>query len=210
MGKQPGTSVYVSYKHDGQSKAVVEQLQAACESRGIELRRDTTSIGYKGSIRQYMDELGAGGCVIVVLSDAYLESQYCMYELLEVEKNREFHDRVFPVVLRGTAIHRPVDRVKFIKHWEHEVKALNPAIRDIETGAHLQNLHEDLDLYADIRRAIDGLMGILADMNTLTEDVHRATDFEALLEQVEARLGRRTHPAAVDPRCRPGSMPSGS
>jgi hypothetical protein len=181
-------SVYVSYRHQGESQAVVEGLRAACQARGIELITDTGTIRYKDPIRRYMQDLGAGRCVIVVLSDGYLESPNCMFELLEVEKNREFHQRVFPIVLRGTRIYDPEDRLDFIQHWQDKTDALNTKVRGLKSLANLDRVQRDLSLYADIRRAIDGLMDTLADMYTPNEDAHRDTDFEALLDAVEAHL----------------------
>jgi hypothetical protein len=47
-----------------------------------------------------------------------------------------------------------------------------------------RSLNAALDDYADFRRLIDELLDILADMNTLTEDIHVGTDFEALLDRI--------------------------
>jgi len=87
MGNPALSSVYVSYKHEAESDAVVERLTQACEARGIALIVDKRALRYKDSIGDFMREIGAGGCVIVVLGDSYLTSGYCMFELLEIEKN---------------------------------------------------------------------------------------------------------------------------
>jgi TIR domain-containing protein len=87
------SSVYVSYKHEGESKDVVECLKLACEARKIKLTIDQNALRYGESIRGFMRQLGAGKCVIVVLSDGYLKSENCMFELLEIEKNRDIRQR---------------------------------------------------------------------------------------------------------------------
>jgi hypothetical protein len=45
-------------------------------------------------------------------------------------------------------------------------------------------LRKDLDGYAECRRLIVELQSILADMNSLTEEVHLGTDFAALLDRI--------------------------
>ncbi|HCZ15132.1 MAG TPA: hypothetical protein DHV85_11150 [Candidatus Accumulibacter sp.] len=88
-------SVYVSYawKEEEQNR-LVDKLENACAARGIELRCDKTSIGYGDSIRQFMDEIGAGRHVVLVLSEAYFKSDYCMYELRQIYENKAFRQRV--------------------------------------------------------------------------------------------------------------------
>ncbi len=184
MSKEGAPSVFVSYAWEAEDQtALVDQLEKACEERGVNLLRDTKRITYKGSIRQFMNELGAAHYVVVVLSDPYLKSEFCMYELLEIDKNKQFHKRVYPIVLPDAKIHRSSDRLDYRNFWEQEKKVLEKKTKDggLEN---IDTVYEDINLYADIRRRIDKLMGILADMNTLTQDTHRDTDFDALLSRV--------------------------
>jgi internalin A len=81
MSVSPGSSVYVSYPwKTADAPAMVDILQAVCEKNGIELRRDRDRISYGDSISKYMQELGAGGAIMVLVSEDYLKSPYCMYE----------------------------------------------------------------------------------------------------------------------------------
>ena len=45
--------------------------------------------------------------------------------------------------------------------------------------------HDELKDYDSFCQLIDDLQAVLADMNTLTEDVHVSTDFEALLDRIK-------------------------
>jgi hypothetical protein len=53
---------------------------------------------------------------------------------------------------------------------------------------HLEGIREELDLYEDIRNTIGRIMNVLGDMNTLTPQTHRGTDFEQLYTQLAAAL----------------------
>jgi hypothetical protein len=53
---------------------------------------------------------------------------------------------------------------------------------------HLEGIRDDLDLYEDIRNTIGRIMSVLADMNTLTPEMHRGTDFEQLYTQLAKAL----------------------
>ncbi len=178
-------SVYVSYSwREEEQTRLVEKLKKACQKRGIELIRDKNQIGYGNSIRTYMDELAAGDHIVLVLSEAYFRSEYCMYELREIYKNRDFRKRVYPIVLEGTPFHKPIERVPYLKYWEDETANLQAGLETLRDPKYTINLRKSLDDYADFHRLMDELQAILSDMNTLTEGIHVGTDFEALLNQL--------------------------
>ncbi len=178
-------SVYVSYawKEEEQNR-LVDKLGEACAARGIELRRDKTSIAYGDSIRRFMDEIGTGGHVVLVLSDAYFKSEYCMYELRQIYDNKDFRQRVNPIVLSGTPFHKPKDHIPYVKYWEQEIADLQAGLNELSDQKYTLELRKDLDGYAECRRLIVELQSTLADMNTLTEEVHVGTDFAALLDRI--------------------------
>lgn len=182
-------SVYVSYAwREEEQNRLVDRLGEACRARGIELVRDTEHIGYGQSIRAFMDKLAQAEHIVLVLSDAYFRSDYCMYELCGIHQDRHFADfrkRVYPIILRGTHLYKPVERIQFVKHWIAEAKQLEQELNGLEDCKHTLELRRSLEDYADFHRLIDKLMNVLADMNSLTEDVHRDTDFAALLDRIK-------------------------
>jgi TIR domain len=178
-------SVYVSYSWTVEKeKLIVDRLEQACQKHGVALKRDRNEINYKDSIRDYMDKLAAGGAVILVLSEQYFKSPYCMYELQEIYNNKNFHKRVFPIVLQDTPLYDPEDRLPYLAYWENKRKRLVEGLDELDR-TYTKNLNKALDDYADFRRLMDELLSILADMNTLTEDIHVGTDFEALLDRIK-------------------------
>ncbi|WP_446375806.1 toll/interleukin-1 receptor domain-containing protein [Coleofasciculus sp. E2-BRE-01] len=52
-----------------------------------------------GMIKEFMQRIEKGKCLIVVISDRYLKSPNCMYELVQIVNNGEFDNRIFPIVL---------------------------------------------------------------------------------------------------------------
>jgi hypothetical protein len=175
---------YVSFAWKAEKQTpIVDRLDAACRARGIELHRDSNHIGYGKSIRAFMDEIGAARHVVVVLSDAYLKSEYCMYELREIERNRHFRARVLPIFVTGTQVFKATDRIAYLKHWEEERNKLNMGLLLIER-TYTKNLNQSLDDYADYRRLMDEFLATLADMNALKEEVHLDTNFAALLDRI--------------------------
>ena len=180
-------TVFISYAWGGEREEIVNQIDTSLQERGIKIVRDKRVLGYKGSIQQFMERIGQGNCVIVVISDKYLRSPNCMFELVEIAENKQFHDRIFPIVLADADIYDPVKRLGYVKYWEDKRNELATVMRTVDP-ANLQGIRDDMDLYDRIRDRISGLASILKDMNTLTPDLHRDSDFRELYHAIEKRM----------------------
>ena len=181
--------VYISYAWGGESERIVNELDADLQAKGIMVVRDKRDLGFKGMIREFMQQIGRGHAVIVVISDKYLKSPNCMFELVEIARNKDLYERVFPIVLADADIYNPVNRIKYIKYWEGKLQELNEAIRSVN-AANLQGITEEMNSYDDIRDNISNLTFFLKDMNTLTPEMHENTNFASLITTLEKRLAQ--------------------
>ena len=180
-------AVFISYAWGDEREEIVNQIDEALQKRGITIIRDKRDLGYKGSISGFMERIGQGNCVIVVISDKYLRSPNCMFELVEIAENRGFHDRIFPVILADADIYDPVKRIEYVKHWEQKRAELAEAMQSVDP-ANLQGIREEMDLYDRIRNKVSGLASTLKDMNALTPVMHRGSNFSELFKAIEQRL----------------------
>ncbi|MGF2011026.1 COR domain-containing protein [Nostoc sp. DedVER01b] len=179
--------IFISYAWGGESEQFVNQLDETFQAKGIKIIRDKRNLGYKGLIKAFMERIGRGKCAIAVISDKYLKSPNCMFELVQIAKNGQFYDRIFPIVLADAQIYKPIARLKYIKHWEDEIKELDEGMKGV-SAANLQGFREEIDQYTEIRNTIAELTNLLKDMNTLTPDIHSKSEFEELLNAIAQRL----------------------
>jgi hypothetical protein len=180
-------AVFISYAWGGEREEMVNKIDNALQQRGIKITRDKRDLGYKGSIREFMERIGQGNCVIVVVSDKYLRSPNCMFELVEIADNKQFHDRIFPIVLADANIYDPIKRIEYVKYWEVKRAELADAMKTLDP-ANLQGIRDDMDLYDRIRDKISGLASTLKDMNTLTPEMHQDGNFSHLYDAIEKRM----------------------
>jgi hypothetical protein len=80
-------------------------------------------------ISGFMKRIGLADHVIVVLSDKYLRSPYCMTELYSIlpaisGEKADFLRRIIPLVLDDARFGTWRDRVAYAEHWEKEFKAM--------------------------------------------------------------------------------------
>lgn len=181
-------AVFVSYAWKGESEEIVNQIDRSLQERGITIIRDKRNLGYKGSISEFMERIGHGNCVIVVISDKYLRSRNCMFELVEIAQNKQFADRIFPVVLADAKIYDPLDRLAYVEYWEAEKAKLNERIKNLSDVSYIDGIYEELNNYSRFRDRISDLASTLKDMNTLTPDMHRDSDFSELYAAIEKRI----------------------
>lgn len=184
----PKPEVFVSYAWSSESNAIVDKLEQSLQEHGIRLIRDREEVRYKDSIRDFMRRIGQGKAVVVVISEKYLKSENCMFEMVEVVKAQSLRERVFPIVLSDANIYKATGRIGYVKYWESEIRELDEAFKTVRAD-NLTNLHDDLDTYSEIRRLFDGIADTLRDMNVLTPDQHEGSGFDELISRIRAQLG---------------------
>lgn len=179
--------VFISYAWGGKSEEIANQIEQTFQEKDILLIRDKNNLGFKGRIKAFMERIGCGKCVVLIISEKYLKSENCMFELLQIAKNEQFYERIFPIVLDDAKIYKPKDRIRYVQYWEQEIYDLDQQIRSV-SSANLEGFREDIDLYNEIRQYLPRLTNILKDMNTLTVQIHSESGFEALCEEIQKKL----------------------
>lgn len=125
--------VYVSYAWGGESEQFVDALQARLDAeRRIELRRDKRQLRPGDWISTFMAEIGRADQVVVVLSAKYLQSHYCMQELLHLWRSSlgektAFMARIVVRVLQDAALTDQVSLLQHAKYWQQERQRLETA-----------------------------------------------------------------------------------
>ena len=74
-----------------------------------------------------------------------------------------------------------------MSHWENEIQQLDEALKKVRAD-NLTKLHENLDIYAEIRRLFDGITATLRDLNALTPEQHAGSRFDVLVRRIRLQL----------------------
>ena len=126
--KTSSQKVYISYawgdrSPEGQRRGqLAEDLCRAMAEEGITILRDREQIKPGERISAFMRAIMQGDVILVILSNHYLESEYCMYELFGIWKNVShnpdlFLQRVIPLVLPDAKLCSFDDRFARAEHW---------------------------------------------------------------------------------------------
>jgi len=176
-----GDTAQTASQESRQRQEVVEQMCKTLEKEGWNVIRDTNAMCPGELISGFMKRIGRADRVIVVLSDKYLRSQYCMTELHAIYQNarqekQEFLDRIIPLSLGDAFIGTPEERVERAKHWE---------ARYLKLKADLDYLSvEDFRLY----RAMKDWYNHVGDMLVYVNGVLHPHGFEEIVKDGFAAL----------------------
>jgi internalin A len=110
---------------------MADEVDTSFRAKGVKIVRDKRELRYGGYIRAFMERLGEGKAVILIISDAYLRSPNCLFELLEVSKHDNLEKRIFPIVLDDAAIYEPVEQLRYVKYWEDRIRELDEEMRKV-------------------------------------------------------------------------------
>ena len=160
--KATKAELFLSYCWADEQKAneIAARLQ---QISSINLHQDKLDIKKWGSIKEYMQSISHMDYTILLISDAYLKSVNCMYEVLEVMRDRKYKDKIFPAII-NTGIYKPAIRASYVKHWQQECESLEQTLQ----GIHYQNLGklgENLKQMKDISSNIANFLDLISDMN---------------------------------------------
>jgi internalin A len=188
-------AVYISYawgdsQETGASREdIVNRLYDALIREGYNVKRDKMDLGYKGLISAFMQAMGRSDCIVVVISDTYLKSPFCMYELLEMYRHLQFDERICPIVLSDARLRTLSDRLEYVAHWQAESMRLKGLIDKVgwEVLSASGSLQE-YEKYREITFHADKLLTHLADINSQTPERIAADDFDLLRRAIDARL----------------------
>ena len=112
-----------------QREKLVDGVCTAAESKGWKIVRDKDAMQRGDRISDFMRMLSAGDLIIVVISDKYLHSPYCMQELVGIFRrassdSKAFQRHIIPLIFDDANIGAWRYRVEIAKHWSAEYKAM--------------------------------------------------------------------------------------
>jgi internalin A len=167
---------------------VVDLLCETLGQHGWNILRDSNVLRSGELISGFMKRIGLADHVIVVLSDKYLRSPYCMTELHSIYQRslgekEDFLNRIIPLRLADAQIGTWRDRVTYAEYWEAEFKAMEQKFRHLAEA--------DFALYKAMQEWHNRIGDMLAYVNDKLVphgfDEIVKDDFAALRQMLERR-----------------------
>jgi hypothetical protein len=171
--------VFLSYCHKDSCIAdIVENKIIEIANTNVEISRDIRNLKYKDSIERYMQSIKDHDFVISIVSDGYLKSIPCMYEVTELMRDRDYFKKLLFIIMseedvqfynnKETKVKADIysrGRFDYIIYWENEKIKIDTKISELKNPALMKELTEEsrqleiisLNVGAFIAKLKDGL-----------------------------------------------------
>lgn len=159
--------IFLSYSRN--NSKIAESLEIFFQTKNIVLERDVRDLVYRQSIKEFMKKVRKSDYCLVVISESYLKSTNCMYEVTEFIKDENYIDRILPLVQNDTDIFKLEGRNKYIKFWQDKYKEIEASSSDLNPLNSVEAITE-LKRIESIQRNIGEFLSIIADMKTIVFD----------------------------------------
>jgi hypothetical protein len=191
--KNPIPEIFISYAWEKQNDAtfqtpLIKSLEQTLKEQNFDVKIDINSIQYKDNIKEFMRNLGKGNYIVVVITEKYLKSKNCMFEVLEMLKYADTRDRIFPIISSDAKIYESLKVVEYIKYWDAQIKELTDEAKSLSNIGYAALIFEDIELMHEIRRILANFGNMLREMNVLTPEIHNNTNFKSLLEKINSKI----------------------
>ncbi len=177
--KQP--SLFMSYCWA--ESEIAEKIYKDLVQIGVSILKDNHQLDYKDSIKSFMNSIRDSDYAIILISDDYLKSKNCIYELLQLLKEKEYKNKILPIITEGTKIYAAADRIRYIKFWEQKCEELKEALGTINPVNSLGVIN-DLKLFTEIAQNIGEFLNEIGDMLHISLKKLQETHYKAILEKI--------------------------
>ena len=129
-------SVFISYSWD--DITIADQIEEAIQNWAI-VHRDIRDVESGDSLKQFMKSIRKQDFAILIVSNNYLESRNCMYEVLQLLKDYDDSEESFwnkiMLFVTATDIYDGTGRAKKVKYWTDVCNRFETVLSDIPEPA---------------------------------------------------------------------------
>lgn len=209
----PLSNIFFSYAWGEKSEEgktnekIVDDLYDSLTNDGFTVIRDNMNLDYGGYISRFMEEIGKGDLVIVFISDPYVRSPYCMFELTEIARNSKwekqaFSNRILPVPIEFIQFDKAQVLTQYFEYWKQEEQHWENLVTNYpqQVGPGQFRRYQNIKT---IQRNFGELSDWLSDIYQSTTEALSANNFEQIklailkrLQQLEPSLQSPEHSIA--------------
>ena len=161
----------------------------------VHISRDIRDVAYHESFGKFMNSIEDHDYVISIISNRYLHSRNCMYEVLEVVKDSKFHDKLVFIVLCdndkqylrdvcdeeiGANVYSPTGQTQYSMFWATEEKRLQQQIEDLGDPTYAIAQIKEKRIVQKILLDLPEFLEFVKDNKGLSLSEHIAENFESI------------------------------
>lgn len=190
-------TMFLSYcqKDKGIVNIVEEKLKE--NEKRLEIFRDIREVEYRDKFSEFMQTISDKDFVLSIVSDRYLKSRNCMYEMSELMRDRKYESKLLFIIVSdsdkkyylsedlpddekqgvGAHIYDMGQQTEYIMYWQEKEQEMKNAIEKINDPVISRNQISELEVIKTIELKIRDLMNTLFDRKGISFEEMVNTNF---------------------------------
>lgn len=123
-------TIFVSYSWA--DSHLVDDIDNRFKEIGLLLTRDKRDLKFRNNMSTYMKRIKNADYVLMVISENYLKSVNCMYEVTELIKDDEYREKIIPLITESAKIFRPTAAAEYLRFWNHEYREIEKNLEEFD------------------------------------------------------------------------------
>ena len=191
-----GKTIFLSYCQKDSDIADMIDFRLTDKLTGqVHISKDIRDVAYHESFAKFMNSIEDHDYVITIISNRYLHSRNCMYEVLEVVKDSKFHDKLVFIVLSnedkqylgascdeeiGANVYSSSGQTQYSMFWVEEEKRLQQQIEDLGDPTYAISQIKEKRIVQKILLDLPEFLEFIKDNKGLSLSEHLAENFESI------------------------------
>ena len=161
--KMARPTVFISYNWGNSD--IADDLEASLAPYA-EVKRDKKSVGAWSDLVEFMKSIRQQDFAVLIISDAYLKSDACLFEVMELMKDEHWDDRVMYVVTEDAhGVYDTKKQLTYIGYWKDKETELAEEIKKYDPAA-VTSQAEELKKFTQIALNIGAFMSKVKQVNS--------------------------------------------
>jgi len=190
--------VFLSYcQRDNCIANIVDDVLSEKLSSFATISRDIRDVKYRESFKHFMESIGQHDYVLTIISGNYLKSRNCLYEVLEVMRDRNYSNKILFIVLSnadsvhysesssvdvGANVYSDEGQVGYISYWKSQFHQLEQMIATINNPLLSIEQAKELRIITKIQLDLPEFMSFLREHNGTPLSNLIASSFKEIID----------------------------
>jgi len=151
---------FLSYSWN--TNKIADDIEPKLGKLDISITRDVRDLKYKGSLSEFMASVKEHELLIVILSEEYLKSKNCMFELCYYFSETGNLTRVLPIVTTSSILSTE-NRIAVYQYWMAALENEQQTLSNLPAYVHKDTVYRDHDKIQLIAKNATDLLELFAD-----------------------------------------------
>lgn len=160
--------IFLSYsRKDDKVADTVAEMFKPLKNQGVELIRDKDRLTFMGNIKEFMKSIKSKDFAMLLISDDYLKSSNCMYEITELMKLDDYQKKILVLKDKKTEIFETKGINDYLRYWQNRCNELKIELKDLKETNQIITLQE-LKKSENIMQNIGEFIRVIGELNVIS------------------------------------------